>query len=73
MLLHVFDMFLVPEIWDCRVFLCYLWLQGRFFDRSTRTGRRVRPMPQQVWQKHISSKQPAIFRAENGLRNLEQT
>ncbi|CAL1160882.1 unnamed protein product [Cladocopium goreaui] len=25
-------------------------------------------MPQKVWQKHISSKQPAIFRAEHGLR-----
>eukprot|EP00438_Fugacium_kawagutii_P005631 Skav235149 [mRNA] locus=scaffold1072:252596:254391:- [translate_table: standard] len=25
-------------------------------------------MPQQVWQKQISSKQPAIFRAEHGLR-----
>jgi hypothetical protein len=29
-------------------------------------------MPQKVWQKHISSKQPAIFRGEHGLRNLEQ-
>ena len=43
-----------------------------FKDDSARSTRWLGPMPQKVWQKHISSKQPAIFRAEHGLRNLEQ-
>lgn len=34
--------------------------------------RFYRPkMPQELWQKHLSTKQPVIFRAENGLRYLK--
>ena len=28
-------------------------------------------MPQELWQKHLSTKQPVIFRAEDGLRYLK--
>ena len=34
--------------------------------------RFYRPkMPQELWQKHLSTKQPVIFRAEDGLRYLK--